>query len=132
MRAIVIGTGRMGRLVREALDERGHSVSAFIGRHENAGGSALTPSRLKGIDVAIEFTTPAAAPGNDARLLAAGVPVVSGTTGWFDQLPALEHRRRTRPCDAIRPALRCPHFNRVDAPDADAAPAIGSARAARR
>ena len=31
MRAMVIGTGRMGRLVREALDERGHTVSAFIG-----------------------------------------------------------------------------------------------------
>jgi 4-hydroxy-tetrahydrodipicolinate reductase len=96
MRAMVIGTGRMGRLVREALDERGHTVSAFIGRHENAGGSALTPGRLKGIDVAIEFTTPTAAPANIARLLAAGVPVVSGTTGWFDQIPAMEELARAR------------------------------------
>jgi 4-hydroxy-tetrahydrodipicolinate reductase len=96
MKAIVVGTGRMGRLVREALDARGHTVSAFIGRHENAGGSALTPGRLKGVDVAIEFTTPASAPANVARLLAAGVPVVSGTTGWTDQLPALEELARAR------------------------------------
>lgn len=96
MRAIVIGTGRMGRFVREALDERGHAIGAYIGRHENPGGSALTPGRLRGIDVALEFTTPTAAPANVARLLAAGVPVVSGTTGWSDQLPALEELARAR------------------------------------
>lgn len=96
MRAIVVGHGKMGRLVREVLDARGHTVAAFVGRHENLGGSALTPARLVGIDVAIEFTAPASAPSNVARLLAAGVPVVSGTTGWSDQLPAMQELARAR------------------------------------
>jgi 4-hydroxy-tetrahydrodipicolinate reductase len=96
MRAIVVGSGKMGRLLREVLDARGHTVSAFIGRHENPGGSALSPARLAGVDVALEFTAPASAPANVARLLAAGVPVVCGTTGWSDQLPAMEELARAR------------------------------------
>lgn len=96
MRAIVVGSGRMGRLVREVLDARGHAVAAIVGRHENLGGTALTPARLAGVDMAIEFTTAASAPSNVARLLAAGIPVVSGTTGWADQLPAMEDLARAR------------------------------------
>ncbi len=96
MRAIVVGSGRMGRQVREVLDARGHSVAAIVGRHENLGGSALTPARLSGLDMAFEFTTPASAPSNVARLLAAGIPVVSGTTGWGDQVPAMQDLARGR------------------------------------
>jgi len=86
----------MGRLVQVALDARGHSVAAMVGSHENAGGAALVPARLVGVDVALEFTTPATAPANVARLLAAGIPVVCGTTGWEDQIPSLEALARAR------------------------------------
>jgi len=96
MRAVVIGTGRMGRSVQAALDARGHTVAAMVGSHENAGGAALVPARLSGVDVAFEFTTPGTAPANVARLLAAGIPVVCGTTGWDDQIPSLEALARAR------------------------------------
>lgn len=96
MRAVVVGTGRMGRSVHAALDARGHTIVAMVGSHENAGGAALVPARLTGVDVALEFTTPATAPANVARLLAAGVPVVCGTTGWEDQIPSLEALTRAR------------------------------------
>ena len=96
MRAVVIGTGRMGRSVQAALDARGHSIAAMVGSHENAGGAALVPARLTGVDVALEFTTPGTAPANVARLLAAGIPVVCGTTGWDDQVPSLEALARAR------------------------------------
>ena len=96
MRAVIVGTGRMGRAVHTALDARGHSVSAMVGSHENAGGAALVPARLAGVDVALEFTTPATAPANVARLLAAGIPVVCGTTGWEDQIPSLQALARAR------------------------------------
>jgi 4-hydroxy-tetrahydrodipicolinate reductase len=86
----------MGRLVHAALDARGHSVAAMVGSHENAGGAALVPARLVGVDVALEFTTPGTAPANVARLLAAGVPVVCGTTGWEDQVASLEALARAR------------------------------------
>jgi len=96
VRAVVIGTGRMGRSVQAALDARGHTVAAMVGSHENAGGAALVPARLIGVDIALEFTTPGTAPANVARLLAAGVPVVCGTTGWEDQIPSLEALARAR------------------------------------
>ncbi len=86
----------MGRSVQAALDMRGHTVAAMVGSHENAGGAALVPARLTGVDVAFEFTTPGTAPANVARLLAAGVPVVCGTTGWEDQMPSLEALARAR------------------------------------
>ena len=42
----------------------------------------LNPQNVKGIDVAIEFSAPLAAPGNIIKCLELGIPVVSGTTGW--------------------------------------------------
>jgi 4-hydroxy-tetrahydrodipicolinate reductase len=94
MRAVVVGTGRMGSLVKAELEARGHEVAAWIGEAENADGAALTPARLAGAEVAIEFTVPSAAPRNIERLLEAGLAVVSGTTGIDAALPHLEHVAR--------------------------------------
>jgi 4-hydroxy-tetrahydrodipicolinate reductase len=44
---------------------------------------------LNGADVAVEFTVPEAAPTNIRALIAAGCPVVVGTTGWYDHLDAV-------------------------------------------
>lgn len=84
MRIAIIGTGRMGRAVRQLADERGVPVVATIGR-----GATIDAAALGGADVAIEFTEPAAAVANARACLAAGCPVVVGTTGWLDALPAL-------------------------------------------
>lgn len=46
----------------------------------------LTPENLQQADVAIEFSTPHAVLGNIAQCFNAGVPVVVGATGWYDQL----------------------------------------------
>jgi 4-hydroxy-tetrahydrodipicolinate reductase len=94
MRAVVVGTGRMGALVRAELERRGHEVLAWVGRE--AGADALSRERLAGADVAVEFTVPAAAPLVVERLLLAGVPVVSGTTGWDAGLPRAQDVARAR------------------------------------
>ena len=57
MQIVIVGNGRMGRAVAALAAERGHAVRV-IGREENAGGVALTPERLAGVDIAIEFTRP--------------------------------------------------------------------------
>jgi len=82
MRIVIVGSGKMGRAVAALAEQRGHTVHALIGSAENASGSALTAERLRGADVAVEFTRPEAAAANVTRLVAAGVPVVCGTTGW--------------------------------------------------
>ncbi|HEY0970583.1 MAG TPA: dihydrodipicolinate reductase C-terminal domain-containing protein [Gemmatimonadales bacterium] len=89
-RVAIIGTGRMGRAVRQLADERGWPVVAGIGREGNEGGRAITAERLADADVAIEFTTPDAAPSNVRACLRAGIPVVTGTTGWLAEREAVE------------------------------------------
>jgi 4-hydroxy-tetrahydrodipicolinate reductase len=84
----LIGLGRMGRTLEQLAPERGFTVVARIGRAPDAA-SAITRQSLAGAAVAIEFTTPASAVANARACVAAGCPVVVGTTGWYDALPAL-------------------------------------------
>jgi 4-hydroxy-tetrahydrodipicolinate reductase len=89
MRIAIVGNGKMGQAVARLAEQRGHTIRAVISSAENAGGRALTPDRLADADVAIEFTRPDAAPANLERLVAAGIPTVTGTTGWLEQLPRI-------------------------------------------
>jgi 4-hydroxy-tetrahydrodipicolinate reductase len=80
----LIGMGKMGRALAQLAPERGFRVVAELGRDR-----PVTRATLDGAAVAIEFTTPSAAPANVRACAAAGCPVVVGTTGWYDQLPAV-------------------------------------------
>jgi 4-hydroxy-tetrahydrodipicolinate reductase len=96
MRIAIIGNGRMGQAVAALAQRRGHSVHTVVNSSENAGGRALTAERLAGADAAVEFTRPDAVVANLERLIGAGIPTVTGTTGWWDELPriaALVERR---------------------------------------
>ena len=88
-RLALIGLGKMGRAVAQLAPERGWDVVASIGGADNKDARGVTSSFLKGADVAIEFTTPNAGPANARAAVAAGCPIVVGTTGWTDQLPSL-------------------------------------------
>jgi 4-hydroxy-tetrahydrodipicolinate reductase len=87
MNIALIGYGKMGREIAAAALTRNHHISLAVdvdNRHE------LTPENLKKCDVAIEFTSPHTAAGNIRACLAAGVPVVCGSTGWIEQLEAVK------------------------------------------
>ena len=88
-RLAVIGDGKMGRTIVQLAPERGFMVSAMIGARHNEGGRGVTSGALNGAQVAVEFTEPGAAAANVEAALRAGVPVVSGTTGWYAELPRL-------------------------------------------
>jgi 4-hydroxy-tetrahydrodipicolinate reductase len=88
MRLLIVGDGKMGRAVAALAATRGHAAT-IIGREENAQGRGLTAERVRGHDVAVEFTRPEAAPANIAGLIEAGIPVVTGTTGWDAELPRI-------------------------------------------
>ena len=83
----IIGDGKMGQAIRQLAIEKGWNVAAMIGERESAGGSGIGKRTLGNADVAVEFTQPDAAVANIAASLRAGVPVVVGTTGWYDALP---------------------------------------------
>jgi 4-hydroxy-tetrahydrodipicolinate reductase len=79
----------MGKAVRDLAREREWPVILTIGSAGNERGAGLTRERFAGANVAIEFTTPTAAPDNVRACMRAGMPVVCGTTGWNDQLDAV-------------------------------------------
>jgi 4-hydroxy-tetrahydrodipicolinate reductase len=83
----IIGDGKMGQAIRQLAVEQGWKVTAMLGERENAGGAGINAATLGDADVAVEFTQPDAAVGNITASLRAGVPVVVGTTGWYDSLP---------------------------------------------
>ena len=83
----------MGREIETILRERGHEVALIIDM-DNA--AELDAAHLQGIDVALEFTTPATAYRNIRTCIKCGTPVVSGTTGWTDRLPELQALCRER------------------------------------
>jgi 4-hydroxy-tetrahydrodipicolinate reductase len=88
-RLAIIGYGKMGKLIERLAPEYGFEVGAKFSGRENPHAQALSHETLRGIDVAVEFTTPEAAPQNIRRLAVLGINTVVGTTGWLEQLPAL-------------------------------------------
>ena len=89
MRILVVGDGRMGKAIAALAVERGHTVAAVLGAHDNQGGAGIAAFGSQA-DVAIEFTQPGAAVANLRACLAAGLPVVCGTTGWSSEQHAVE------------------------------------------
>ena len=85
----IVGCGKMGRLIEQLAPEFGFDVRAKFDSRNNPRGAGLTREALRGVDLAIEFSTPAAAPENLCRLAALGLPAVTGTTGWLENLPAV-------------------------------------------
>jgi 4-hydroxy-tetrahydrodipicolinate reductase len=88
-RLALVGLGRMGRAVEQLAPERGFDVVARVGAAHNPDGSGITPESLASADVIVEFTRPDAAVSNIQAALAAGCPIVVGTTGWYAALPAV-------------------------------------------
>jgi len=70
----------MGHEIEEAAHKRGHSAGLIVDVDNIAD---LNPEKLKGVDVAIEFSSPDSAYENIMACLRNGTPVVSGTTGWL-------------------------------------------------
>jgi 4-hydroxy-tetrahydrodipicolinate reductase len=81
MNIALIGYGRMGHEIESIAVKRGHFIKLIVDQYNE---DDLTMANLNGIDVAIEFSSPAAAFNNICKCLNEKVPVVSGTTGWLE------------------------------------------------
>lgn len=77
----LLGYGKMGQAIEAEATARGHRVVARIRSSDRW--------QFEGADVVVEFTQPDAAVGNLQRLAELKIPVVCGTTGWFQELPAV-------------------------------------------
>lgn len=88
MNLAIVGYGKMGHIVERLAPEYGFETKLRLDHENNTNFEGLTESNFRGIDVAIEFSTPATAPENVKQLAKLGVNVVVGTTGWFGELDA--------------------------------------------
>ncbi len=87
MKIALIGYGKMGKTIERIALERGHEIVCRIdidNQHD------FESEAFASADIAIEFTAPSIAVQNYRRAWAAGVAVVSGTTGWNAQLPEVK------------------------------------------
>jgi len=89
LRIAIIGDGLMGRSIEAEARELGWSVSRVLGRATMRDEPDAVTEALSDCDVALEFSTPESALENIRRCLTADCPVVVGTTGWHDDLPAV-------------------------------------------
>jgi len=83
MKIALIGTGKMGQAIEKLALSRGHEIVLKL-NHENI--DSYSNEDLEVADVAIEFTRPDAATSNLKRCLEANIPVICGTTGWYDEI----------------------------------------------
>jgi 4-hydroxy-tetrahydrodipicolinate reductase len=87
MRLALIGYGKMGKEIEAIARERGHDLVAIV---STTNSNAWKDIKKESTDVCIEFTHPESAFENIIRCISAGVPVVSGTTGWTERMPEMQ------------------------------------------
>ena len=80
----------MGKLIRTLAEEKGHEIAVVIDDADAGLSVAELAEKIRGVDVAIDFTTAEAVLRNVKACVLAGVPLVEGTTGWNAQRNEIE------------------------------------------
>jgi 4-hydroxy-tetrahydrodipicolinate reductase len=88
-RLAIIGYGKMGRLVEQFAPEYDFDVALKLDEFNNSRFEGITAENFRAIDVAIDFSIPAAVRRNVESIAALGVNIVLGTTGWLGDLDAV-------------------------------------------
>lgn len=87
MNIALLGYGKMGKEIETIATQRGHEIVLIV---DNTNSDLVTDNDLKKADLAIEFSTPQSAAENIKKCLGLGIPVVVGTTGWYDNFKEIE------------------------------------------
>lgn len=83
--ALLGSSGRMGTAVQRLAASANHEIVASFDIETNPGGLALRDA-LGSAEVVIDFTQPDVVLRNIAEVAGTGLPMVVGTTGWYDVL----------------------------------------------
>lgn len=93
MKIALLGYGKMGKTLETLAPQRGHTICVTIDNEEEWSTKA---SALQHSDLAIDFSMPSTVVANIRRCLNMRMPIVVGTTGWYDQLDALVEECRRK------------------------------------
>lgn len=77
MKIALLGYGRMGKSIEAIAVDRSHSIVLKV-------TDETSNYDFSDADVAIDFSIPSVATTNIKKALDAGIPVISGTTGWLE------------------------------------------------
>jgi len=97
MKIALIGYGKMGKAIEEIALQRNHTAVLKIDINNT---DSFTKENLHQCDVAIEFTGPHTAVDNILKCLDAGIPVISGSTGWLEKWDLIKNK-----CEALNGSL---------------------------
>ncbi len=84
MKIALFGYGKMGKMIDEIVSmEKKHTI---VSRTNSLNHKSPESEDLKDADVAIEFSSPESVLQNTRHCLELNIPLVIGTTGWYDRL----------------------------------------------
>jgi 4-hydroxy-tetrahydrodipicolinate reductase len=83
----LMGYGKMGKEIEQILQGRGHQTAFILDKNQK-----ITPEMASNCDVVIEFTEPLSAVENIQTCLQLNLPIVVGTTGWYDAYPTVRSK----------------------------------------
>lgn len=86
MKYAILGYGRMGKEVERQAQMRGHEISAVFDINDNFS----VDSELNRAQAIISFVLADSVLRNIKTAAQLGVPIVEGSTGWYDQLDQLK------------------------------------------
>lgn len=87
MKIVLLGYGKMGQLIEKFAMKRGHDIVLIVDKDNR---DTTTADDLKVGDIAIDFSEPAAAIANISLCFEADLPIVVGTTGWYEHLEEIK------------------------------------------
>ncbi|GDX51222.1 4-hydroxy-tetrahydrodipicolinate reductase [Bacteroidota bacterium] len=88
MKIALIGYGKMGIMIESIIKENGMHEIVFTATSKNI--NELTPKNFASSDAVIDFSVPSAVIENAKNVLAAGKPLIIGTTGWYEHMDELK------------------------------------------
>lgn len=81
MNILLIGYGKMGKMIEDIALLRNHNIAYVIDKEEDWNNLDV-----KEIDVAIDFSSPYTVVDNIVACFNRNIPIVVGTTGWYGRL----------------------------------------------
>ena len=87
MKIVLLGYGKMGKEIEKIALDRKHEMVLKVDENNH---KSVTKEQLAQGDVAIEFSTPHTVIKNIYKCFDAKLPVVVGTTGWYEQFEKIK------------------------------------------